>query len=59
MSTRRNPGTDIALIAAFAALVAVCALLPWRAMLPSCCCAVFDVMLVVGVWISSEFARPE
>ena len=28
MSTRRNPGTDIALIAAFAALVAVCALLP-------------------------------
>ena len=27
MSTRRNPGTDIALIAAFAALVAVCALL--------------------------------
>src|SRR6478736_2732776 len=28
MSTRRNPGTDVALIAAFAALVAVCALLP-------------------------------
>lgn len=28
MSTRRNPGTDIALIASFAALVAVCALLP-------------------------------
>ena len=28
MSTRRNPDTDIALIAAFAALVAVCALLP-------------------------------
>lgn len=28
MSTRRNPGTDIALIAAFAALVAECALLP-------------------------------
>ncbi len=28
MGTRRNPGTDIALIAAFAALVAVCALLP-------------------------------
>lgn len=28
MSTRRNPSTDIALIAAFAALVAVCALLP-------------------------------
>ncbi|PVG81443.1 BioY family transporter [Nocardioides gansuensis] len=28
MSTRRNPGTDIALIAAFAALIAVCALLP-------------------------------
>ena len=28
MSTRRNPGTDIALIAAFAAFVAVCALLP-------------------------------
>jgi biotin transport system substrate-specific component len=28
MSTRRNPGTDLALIAAFAALVAVCALLP-------------------------------
>ncbi|SEB28556.1 biotin transport system substrate-specific component [Nocardioides exalbidus] len=28
MSTRRNPGTDIALIAAFAALVAACALLP-------------------------------
>ena len=28
MSTRRNPGTDIALVAAFAALVAVCALLP-------------------------------
>lgn len=28
MTTRRNPGTDVALIAAFAALVAVCALLP-------------------------------
>ena len=28
MSTPRNPGTDVALIAAFAALVAVCALLP-------------------------------
>ncbi|WP_210438294.1 biotin transporter BioY [Nocardioides xinjiangensis] len=28
MSTRRNPGTDVALVAAFAALVAVCALLP-------------------------------
>lgn len=28
MSTRRNTGTDVALIAAFAALVAVCALLP-------------------------------
>jgi biotin transport system substrate-specific component len=28
MSSRRNPGTDVALIAAFAALVAVCALLP-------------------------------
>lgn len=28
MSTRRNPGTDIALIAAFAALIAACALLP-------------------------------
>lgn len=28
MSTRRNPGTDIALVAAFAALIAVCALLP-------------------------------
>ena len=27
-SARRNPGTDIALVAAFAALVAVCALLP-------------------------------
>lgn len=28
MSTRRNPGTDIALVAAFAALIAACALLP-------------------------------
>lgn len=28
MSTRRNPGTDIALVAAFAALIATCALLP-------------------------------
>ncbi len=28
MTARRNPGTDIALIAAFAALIAVCALLP-------------------------------
>ncbi|WP_210648698.1 biotin transporter BioY [Nocardioides sp. SYSU D00065] len=28
MRTRRNPGTDIALVAAFAALVAACALLP-------------------------------
>lgn len=28
MSSRRNPGTDIALVAAFAALIAVCALLP-------------------------------
>lgn len=28
MSSRRNPGTDVALVAAFAALVAVCALLP-------------------------------
>jgi len=28
MSTRRSPGTDIALVAAFAALIAVCALLP-------------------------------
>jgi hypothetical protein len=37
----------------------VCELLPGRAIVPFCCCAFFDVMPVVGVWSSSEFAVPE